>query len=325
MKAFLSRTSAPRSRRSRPPPSPARRPTRRKQGRKRWDAQRLQPQCACFRSVHPPGHAGRTPACSGVLTQRAQSLPCAGSKRDFSAFFIVFQEEHTQESAIRDARTNRRIRARELRVIGPEGEQLGVIPLEVALAKAAEFGLDLVEVSPMAKPPVCKIMDYGKFKYETKKKANEAKKKQTVVKLKEVKFRPKTEEHDYAFKTKNIRDFLEEGNKARCTVMFRGREITHREIGQAILTRIATDLKDLAVVEQSPRLEGRLLFMILAPNPRWLQSQRSKEQSRPAAGASTPAPRPPSPPRPQASSQPGPGAPVAQSPVAPARAEAPKA
>jgi len=202
---------------------------------------------------------------------------------------------------------------------------LGVIPLEVALAKAAEFGLDLVEVSPMAKPPVCKIMDYGKFKYETKKKANEAKKKQTVVKLKEVKFRPKTEEHDYAFKTKNIRDFLEEGNKARCTVMFRGREITHREIGQAILTRIATDLKDLAVVEQSPRLEGRLLFMILAPNPRWLQSQRSKEQSRPAAGASTPAPRPPSPPRPQASSQPGPGAPVAQSPVAPALAEAPKA
>ena len=118
----------------------------------------------------------------------------------------------------------------------------------------------------MAKPPVCKIMDYGKFKYETKKKANEAKKKQTVVKLKEVKFRPKTEEHDYGFKTKAIREFLSEGNKARCTVMFRGREITHREIGQAILTRISQDLKDIAVVEQSPRLEGRLLFMILAPS-----------------------------------------------------------
>src|SRR6266513_2566644 len=195
----------------------------------------------------------------------------------------------TRESAIRDARTNRRIRARELRVIGPEGEQLGVIPLEVALAKAAEYGLDLVEVSPMAKPPVCKIMDYGKFKYEAKKKANEAKKKQTIVKLKEVKFRPKTEEHDYNFKVKAVREFLEEGNKARITVMFRGREITHREIGQAILSRIGQDLKDIAVVEQAPRLEGRLLFMILAPNPRWLQSQRAKA---PAAQAAHP-PRPP--------------------------------
>ncbi len=174
----------------------------------------------------------------------------------------------------------------------------------------------------MAKPPVCKIMDYGKFKYETKKKANEAKKKQTVVKLKEVKFRPKTEEHDYGFKTKAIREFLSEGNKARCTVMFRGREITHREIGQAILTRIAQDLKDIALVEQSPRLEGRLLFMILAPNPRWLQSQRAKA---PSAAASQ---RPPQA-RPAAAtgqSSPGPSAAVAQPPPPPApQAEAPKA
>jgi translation initiation factor IF-3 len=210
------------------------------------------------------------------------------------------------ESAIRDARTNRRIRARELRVIGPEGEQLGVLPLEVALAKAVEFGLDLVEVSPMAKPPVCKIMDYGKFKYEAKKKANEAKKKQTVVKLKEVKFRPKTEEHDYNFKVKAIREFLAEGNKSRVTVMFRGREITHREIGQAILNRISTELKEVAVVEQTARLEGRLLFMILAPNPRWLQQQRSAQeraaaqaaQAQPAASprpVAAAAPRPPSP------------------------------
>ena len=172
----------------------------------------------------------------------------------------------------------------------------------------------------MAKPPVCKIMDYGKFKYETKKKANEAKKKQTVVKLKEVKFRPKTEEHDYGFKTKAIREFLSEGNKARYTVMFRGREITHREIGQAILSRISQDLKDIAIVEQSPRLEGRLLFMILAPNPRWLQSQRSK-----APAASAPQ-RPPAP-RPPATGQAGPNpGPVAQPPPAPApQAEAPKA
>src|SRR5438445_704855 len=201
----------------------------------------------------------------------------------------------SKESAIRDARTNRRIRARELRVIGPEGEQLGVLPLEAALAKAAEFGLDLVEVSPMAKPPVCKFMDYGKFKYETKKKANEAKKKQTVVKLKEVKFRPKTEEHDYNFKVKAIREFLAEGNKARVTVMFRGREITHREIGQNILRRIETELKDIAVVEQTARMEGRLLFMILAPNPRWMQQQKARQdaQAQAAAGrAAQQAPRP---------------------------------
>ena len=177
----------------------------------------------------------------------------------------------------------------------------------------------------MAKPPVCKIMDYGKFKYEAKKKANEAKKKQTVVKLKEVKFRPKTEEHDYGFKTKAIREFLEEGNKARCTVMFRGREITHREIGQAILTRIATDLKDIAVVEQAPRLEGRLLFMILAPNPRWLQSQRAK--AAPGAPAAHP-PRPPAPaqrPPPPPAGQPAAASSPVAHPAPPPRPEAPKA
>jgi translation initiation factor IF-3 len=169
----------------------------------------------------------------------------------------------------------------------------------------------------MAKPPVCKIMDYGKFKYETKKKANEAKKKQTVVKLKEVKFRPKTEEHDYNFKVKAVREFLEEGNKARITVMFRGREITHREIGQAILTRIGVELKEIAVIEQAPRLEGRLLFMILAPNPRWLQSNRARQE----AAASRPQPRPA--PAPTPSEQPA--APPVAPPAPVLQAEAPKA
>jgi translation initiation factor IF-3 len=164
-------------------------------------------------------------------------------------------------------------------VIGPEGEQLGVLQLEAALAKAAEFGLDLVEVSPMAKPPVCKIMDYGKHKYQEKKRANEAKKKQTVVKLKEIKFRPKTEEHDYSFKVRQVREFLMEGNKARITVMFRGREITHREIGQNILRRVETDLKDISVVEQTARLEGRFLFMIMTANPRVLQAIKQREQA----------------------------------------------
>ena len=129
----------------------------------------------------------------------------------------------------------------------------------------------------MAKPPVCKIMDYGKHKYQEKKRANEQKKKQTVVKLKEVKFRPKTEDHDYAFKTRQIREFLMEGNKAKITVMFRGREITHRDIGQNILRRVEADLKDIAVVEQTARLEGRFLFMILAANPRVLQAIKQRE------------------------------------------------
>ena len=164
----------------------------------------------------------------------------------------------------------------------------------------------------MAKPPVCKIMDYGKFKYEAKKKASEAKKKQTVVKLKEVKFRPKTEEHDYNFKVKAVREFLAEGNKARITVMFRGREITHREIGQAILTKIGNELKEIAVIEQPPRLEGRLLFMILAPNPRWVAQMRAQKQHPPAPAHKPPLPQRPAgqPPAPQVHASAPPQAPA---------------
>lgn len=141
--------------------------------------------------------------------------------------------------------------------------------------------MDLVEVNPMAKPPVCKIMDYGKFKYEEKKRASEAKKKQVVVHLKEVKMRPKTEEHDYEFKVRNVKRFLEEGNKAKLTIMFRGREITHRELGQALLDDVVKDVKDIGVVEQMPRMEGRQMFMILAPSPKILQ--RAREQARQSA------------------------------------------
>jgi translation initiation factor IF-3 len=196
----------------------------------------------------------------------------------------------------RDARTNRRIKAREVRVIGPGGEQLGVLTIEQALAKAAEDGMDLVEVSPLAKPPVCKIMDYGKFKYLEKKKQNEAKKNQVVVLLKEVKFRPRTEEHDYDVKIKKIREFLEDSNKARITVMFRGREMSHRELGQKVLQKIIDDLKDVAVIESVPRMEGRQMFMILAPNPKMLQAQRSradaaaKAAAKPAAVPAAPSP-----------------------------------
>lgn len=153
--------------------------------------------------------------------------------------------------------------------------------IEAALAKSNEFGLDLVEVNPMGKPPVCKIMDYGRFKYEEKKKASEAKKKQVVVHLKEVKLRPKTEEHDYDFKIRNVKRFLEEGNKAKVTIMFRGREITHRELGSQVLEEVVTDLKDVAVVEQTPRMEGKQMFMILAPNPK--VAARAREAARLAA------------------------------------------
>jgi translation initiation factor IF-3 len=135
-----------------------------------------------------------------------------------------------------------------------------------------------VEVNPMAKPPVCKIMDYGKFKYEEKKKASEAKKKQVVVHLKEVKLRPKTEDHDYDFKVRNVKRFLEEGNKARVTITFRGREITHKELGQALLDDVIKDVKDIGVIEQPPRMEGRQMFMILAPNAK--VAQRARELAR---------------------------------------------
>jgi translation initiation factor IF-3 len=186
-------------------------------------------------------------------------------------FEAVFRRSLT---IARDQRTNRRIRAREVRVVGPAGEQLGILTIEAALEKSQEFGLDLVEVNPMAKPPVCKIMDYGKFKYEEKKKASEAKKKQVVVHLKEVKLRPKTEDHDYEFKVRNVKRFLEEGNKARITIMFRGREITHRELGQALLDDVVKDVKDVGIIEQPPRMEGRQMFMILAPNPKVAQRAR---------------------------------------------------
>ncbi|HET6411933.1 MAG TPA: translation initiation factor IF-3 [Anaeromyxobacter sp.] len=212
----------------------------------------------------------------------------------------------------RDARTNRRIKAREVRVIGPEGEQLGVLPVEQALSRAQELGMDLVEVSPMAKPPVCKIMDYGKFKYLEKKKQNEAKKKQVVVQLKEVKLRPRTEEHDYDVKLKKVREFLEEANKARITVMFRGREMSHKELGQKVLQRVIEDLREMAVIEAAPRVEGRQMFMILAPNPRMLQAQRDRARAAQAA-AQPPSPSAPAP----APAAPPPGAAPAPAPLSP--------
>jgi translation initiation factor IF-3 len=142
---------------------------------------------------------------------------------------------------------------------------LGVIPVSQALELAEQQQLDLVEVSPTAVPPVCRIMDYGKFKYQQSKKLQEAKKKQVHVQLKEVKLRPKTDDHDLEFKIKHVRRFLEEGNKAKVTLVFRGREITHMEIGRALIERFAAEIQDIAIIENQPRVEGRNLYMIVAP------------------------------------------------------------
>jgi len=164
-----------------------------------------------------------------------------------------------------EANINRAIRAREVRVVDDEGGQLGILSLDEALAAAQERGLDLVEVSPNAVPPVCRIMDYGKYKYQASKKAAEAKKKAARVELKEVKMRPKTEDHDFQFKVKHARRFLEEGNKVKITVMFRGREVTHPEFGRRLLEKVTEEIQDVGVVETTPRMMGRFMSMVIAP------------------------------------------------------------
>jgi translation initiation factor IF-3 len=160
---------------------------------------------------------------------------------------------------------NEAIRASEVRVIDDEGTQLGIMDLRSALQAAEDQGLDLVEVSPTAKPPVCRIMDFGKYKYQQSKRAAEAKKKQVRVEIKEVKLRPKTDEHDYQFKVKNAKRFLGEGNKVKVTIMFRGREVTHPEFGRKILERVATDLIDLGQMESPPYMAGRFMSMVIGP------------------------------------------------------------
>jgi translation initiation factor IF-3 len=162
-------------------------------------------------------------------------------------------------------RTNRRIRVPEVRVLGADGAQLGVMPTREAMRLAEEAGLDLVEISPRAVPPVCRIMDYGKFKFDEAKQKRQARKKQTVVQVKEVKFRPKTDEHDYQTKVRHIRRFLEEGNRVRMVVQFRGREIVHPQVGRLVLEQVLRDLADVARIEHMPGMEGRSLAMTIGP------------------------------------------------------------
>jgi len=164
-------------------------------------------------------------------------------------------------------RINEKIRVKEVRVINPDGVQLGIMSIQDALQTAYSLGLDLVEVAPEAKPPVCRIIDYGKYRYEQSKRAREAKKRQTIIQVKEIKIRPKTEEHDFNFKARHAERFLKAGNKAKVTMMFRGRELVHSELGKRLLDRLAELLKEVAILEQPPRLEGRNMVMVLAPKP----------------------------------------------------------
>ncbi|MCW5619944.1 MAG: translation initiation factor IF-3 [Burkholderiales bacterium] len=165
----------------------------------------------------------------------------------------------------RDARINQEITAPEVRLVGVDGEQIGVVGLAAAQRMAEEAEVDLVEIAPTAKPPVCRLMDYGKFKYQESKKRHEAKLKQKQIQLKEVKFRPGTDEGDYQIKLRNLIRFLEEGDKAKITLRFRGREMAHQEFGVKLLERVRTDLDPYGVVEQMPRLEGRQMVMVLSP------------------------------------------------------------
>ncbi|MHA0856604.1 translation initiation factor IF-3 [Paenibacillus sp. CMAA1364] len=160
---------------------------------------------------------------------------------------------------------NDEIRAKEVRLVGAEGEQIGITPIREALQMATDLNLDLVNVAPQAKPPVCRIMDYGKFRYEQQKKEKEARKNQKIVDTKEVWFRANIDEHDYQTKLRNVVKFLKEGDKVKCSVRFRGREIAHASIGQKILERVREEVAEHSSVERFPKLEGRSMIMILAP------------------------------------------------------------
>ncbi|WP_075109888.1 translation initiation factor IF-3 [Halofilum ochraceum] len=162
-------------------------------------------------------------------------------------------------------RRNEQIDTPQVRLIGSDGEQVGIVNVEEAIEAAKEENLDLVEVVPNAEPPVCRIMDYGRFRFEQSKKKNAARKKAKQIQIKEVKFRPGTEEGDYRVKMKNLTKFLEQGDKAKVTLRFRGREMAHREIGSRLLERVRNDLEEIATVEQFPKMEGRQMIMVLAP------------------------------------------------------------
>ena len=223
-----------------------------------------------------------------------------------------------------------------MRLVGPDGSQIGVKPLPEALHIAREHDLDLVEVAPNANPPVCKIMDFGKFKYEQDVRRKESRRKTSNVVIKEMKFRPKIDEHDYTTKTKHVERFLAEGSKVKITIMFRGREMAHPELGKKILDRIAEQVRDIGVVEAAPRVDGRNMLMVLAPAKKpdgrssrpaaatpaggpAPSSRRPSGQPPPPPSSSAPPPPPASPPAPEGTGE----APASPAPAAVSRGPAP--
>ncbi len=180
---------------------------------------------------------------------------------------------------------NDRIRSPQVRLVGPDGDQIGVVATQDALRMAGELDLDLVEVAPQATPPVCRIMDYGKFKYERDIRQKEARKKQARTELKEIKFRPKIDAHDYGTKKGHVERFLRGGHKVKVTIMFRGREMTHTNLGRKILDRLVGDLGEMVTVESMPKQEGRNMIMVISPNKRHLERLARAKASEPAPGA----------------------------------------
>src|SRR5580698_6829371 len=208
-----------------------------------------------------------------------------------------------------ETRINDRIRARDVRLVDPEGQQLGIRPLPEALAIARQLDLDLVEVAPLANPPVCRIMDYGKYKFDEAQKAKESRRKTTSVGIKEMKYRPKIGPGDFDTKTRQVLKFLNEGHKVKVTIMFRGREVFHPELGKRILDRVAEHVDGTARVESDPRLDGRNMVMVLAPDKRAKQSAAARaaqhDDDVPAPTPTRPAATSPAPPRPAKSTSPG--------------------
>ena len=203
----------------------------------------------------------RSPTCGASARIVGRGAP-QSSDRD--GLFLILVEEPAIAAPKRN-RVNREINCLEVRLIGADGNQVGVVRVREALEMAEEAGMDLVEIVPTAEPPVCRLMDYGKFRFDQKKKQNEAKKKQKQVQIKEIKFRPGTDEGDYQVKLRNLIRFLEEGDKAKVTMRFRGREHAHRELGLELLKRVENDLAAFSIVEQQPQMEGRQMVMVLGP------------------------------------------------------------
>jgi translation initiation factor IF-3 len=215
---------------------------------------------------------------------------------------------------------NERIRSPQVRLVGADGEQIGVVASQEALRMARELDLDLVEVAPQANPPVCRIMDYGKFKYERDIRQKEARKKQSRTELKEIKFRPKIDSHDYGTKKGHVERFLRGGHKVKVTIMFRGREMTHTDLGRKILDRLVGDLGEMVTVESMPKQEGRNMIMVISPNKRYMEQLARAKALEPqveSEQAQEPEPEPGPEPQPEAEAQPE----AAPEPVATAAAD----